>query len=258
MRLLLKPFQWIYCIYAFVTFVAIMLIIFPFVLIASFFGRIRGGNIIYRLCMFWGDLWFPLIFIRTKNIYEAPHDKSKPYIFVCNHISYIDAAYLVKVFRQPVRPLGKVELSKIPVFGFIYRKAIVTVDRTNSWNRSQSIKILKSIIQKRISVVVFPEGTFNMREKPLKEFYDGAFRVAIETQTPVKPVIFLDTFDRLSYKSIFSLTPGKCRSVYLDEISVDGLTIDDTRRLKEKVHSVMEEKLREYGANWFPASPEEV
>ncbi len=39
--------------------------------------------------------------------------------------------------------------------------------------------------------MVFPEGTFNMTTEPLKEFYDGAFRVAIETQTPVKPVLFL-------------------------------------------------------------------
>ena len=54
MRILLKPFQWIYCIYAFITFVAVMLLIFPFVIMASFFGRIRGGNMVMRLCMFMG------------------------------------------------------------------------------------------------------------------------------------------------------------------------------------------------------------
>ena len=43
---LLKPFQWIYSIYALVVFVVIMLLIFPFVIIASFFGRIKGGNMI--------------------------------------------------------------------------------------------------------------------------------------------------------------------------------------------------------------------
>jgi 1-acyl-sn-glycerol-3-phosphate acyltransferase len=264
MRYLLKPLQWLYCIYALITFLGIMLIIFPLVLIASFFGRIRGGNMIWRLCMLWGDIWFPLIFIRTKRIYEAPHDppahgvlrtggqsKRKPYIFISNHISYLDAAYLVKVFRQPVRPLGKVEIAKIPVFGFIYRNVIVTVDRTSPANRAKSIRILKSIIQKGISVVVFPEGTFNMTHQPLKEFYDGAFRVAIETQTPVKPVLFLDTYSRMNYTSVFSLTPGKCRAVYLDEISVEGLTLADTARFKEKVHSIMENKLKEYKANWI-------
>jgi len=251
MRYLLKPFQWIYCIYALLTFLGIMLIIFPFVILASFFGRIRGGNMIWRLCMLWGDIWFPLIFFRTKRIYEVPHDKTKPYIFISNHISYLDAAYLVKVFRQPVRALGKVEMAKVPVFGFIYKKAIVAVDRTNSQSRLQSIRILKSIIQKGISVIVFPEGTFNMTNQPLKDFYDGAFRVAIETQIPVKPVLFLDTYSRMHHKSIFSLTPGKCRAVYLDEISAEGLTVDDTPRFKERVHSIMENKLREYKASWI-------
>ena len=256
MKWLLKPFQWLYCIYALILFVAIMILIFPFVIVASFFGHIRGGNAIWRLCMLWGDIWFLLIFIWTKRIYEAPHDKTKPYIFVSNHISYIDAAYLVKVFRQKVKPLAKIEMTKIPVFGFIYKNAVVTVDRMNSLNRSHSIRILKSIIKKGISVLVFPEGTFNMTSNPLKEFYDGAFRVAIETQTPIKPVLFLDTYSRMNYKTVFSLTPGKCRAVYLDEVSVSGLTIADTRKLKEKVFIIMENKLKEYHVGWLSSSHE--
>jgi len=206
------------------------------------------------LCMLWGDIWFPLIFIWTKKIYESPHDKSKPYIFVSNHISFIDAAFLVKVFRQPVRPLAKIEMTKIPVFGFIYKNAVVTVDRSNPQNRLHSIHILKSIIKKGISVLVFPEGTFNMTSKPLKEFYEGAFRVAIETQTPIKPILFLDTYNRMNYKSIFSLNPGRCRAVYIEEISVSGLTIADTHELKEKVYSIMENKLREYHTAWIATS----
>jgi 1-acyl-sn-glycerol-3-phosphate acyltransferase len=51
---ILRPVQWLYSIYAFILFVAIMLVIFPFVIIASFLGRIRGGNIILALCRLWG------------------------------------------------------------------------------------------------------------------------------------------------------------------------------------------------------------
>ena len=251
MRVLLKPLQWVYTIYGLLIFIAIMLVIFPFVIIASFFGRIRGGNMILRLCMLWADLWFPLIFIFHKKIYEAPHDKSRSYIFVSNHISYLDAAILVKAFRQPIRPLGRIELSKVPVFGFIYRNAIVTVDRSSPENRANSVRILKSVIRKGISVLVFPEGTFNKTHQPLKEFYDGAFRVAIETQTPIKPVLFLDAYSRLHYQGIFSLTPGKSRIVYLDEIPVEGMTSADVLKLKEKVFVIMEEKLKQFKAAWI-------
>src|SRR5262249_44387713 len=139
----------------------------------------------------------------------------------------------------------------IPVFGFIYRKAIVTVDRSSAEHRAESVRLLKSIIRKGISVLVFPEGTFNMTHQPLKEFYDGAFRVAIETQTPIKPVLVLDAYSRMHYRSVFSLNPGRCRIVYLDEIPVDGLTARDTAKLKEKVFVIMEKKLREYGAEWI-------
>jgi len=251
MKLLLKPFHFLYWLYAVVLFVAIMLLIFPFVITASFFGRIRGGNMIFRLCMLWADIWFLLVFIRVKRIYESQHDKLKPYIFVTNHISYLDAAIIVKAYRQPLRPLGKVEMSKVPIFGFIYRKAIVTVDRSSADNRADSVRILKSIISKGISVLVFPEGTFNMTHQPLKDFYDGAFRVAIETQTPVKPVLFMDAYARLGYESIFLLNPGLCRIVYLDEIPVDGFTINDIALLKEKVFRIMEDKLLQYEASWI-------
>lgn len=258
MKALLRPLQWIYSIYAFITFIAVMLLIFPFALIASFFGRIKGGNMTIRLCMLWADIWFFLIFIWHKKIYETPHDKKRSYIFLSNHISYLDAAILVKAYRQPIRPLGKVEMSKVPVFGLIYRNAIVTVDRSSAANRANSVRVLKSLINRGISVLVFPEGTFNMGTTPLKEFYDGAFRVAIETQTSIKPVLLLDAYRRMPYESLFRMTPGISRILYLEEISVAGYTVADLGKLKEQVYTIMEKKLIEYDAAWRkPLTPKE-
>jgi 1-acyl-sn-glycerol-3-phosphate acyltransferase len=251
MKLLLKPLQWIYCVYGVITFVAVMLVIFPLAVAASFFGPVRGGNMVMGLCMLWADIWFALIFIFFKKIYEAPHNKTKAYIFVSNHISYLDAAIIPKAYRQPIRPLANIEMGKLPVFGFIYRNATVTVDRSSTENRAESVRRLVSIIRKGISVLVFPEGTFNMTNQPLKEFYDGAFRVAIETQTPIKPVLVLDSYSRMNRKGIFSLNPGRCRIVYLDEIPVHGLSLHDTFKLKEKVFVIMENKLKEYKAAWI-------
>ncbi len=253
MKMALRVFSFFYSIYALVTFVAIMLLIFPFALLANFSWRIKGGNRIYRLCMIWADIWFPLIGVWHKKIYEAPHDKTKSYIFVSNHISYLDAAIIPKAYRQPVRPLGKVETANIPVFGFIYRNVIVTVDRSSKDNRARSLLLLRSILGKGISVIVFPEGTFNMTQQPLKEFYDGAFRLAIETQTPVKPVLFLDAYRRMPYESLFRMTPGPSRLVYLDEIPVNNYTTVDTAALRDKVYALMEEKLVQYKAARKPA-----
>ncbi|MBN8788568.1 MAG: 1-acyl-sn-glycerol-3-phosphate acyltransferase [Terrimonas sp.] len=250
-RLLYKFLLLLYNLYALLLFIILMLVIFPLVIIASFLNPVLSGNIIYRLCMLWADIWFPLVGIFHKNYYETPHNKKKAYLFVTNHISYLDAAVIVKTFRQALRPLGKVEMTKVPVFGYIYKNAIVTVDRDNASDRSNSVKRLISVLQRGISILIFPEGTFNETGRPLKSFYDGAFRIAIETQTPIKPVLFLDTYNRMPYNGILTLNPGKNRSVFLEEIPVEGLTIEDLPELKHKVFSVMEEKLVVYKAGWI-------
>lgn len=251
MRVLLRILHGLYILYAFTLFLVMLLIIFPLVLIASLFGKIRGGNMIYRICMYWADAWYFMIGIWHRNIFEAPHDKSKQYIFVANHISYLDGPVLVKTLRQPIRALGKIEMQKIPLFGFIYSYAVVKVDRGDAEHRAKSIRNLKSVLNKGISIIIFPEGTFNMKNVPLLPFYDGAFRIAIETQTPIKPILFLDAYDRMHYRSVFSLNPGRSRSVFLPEIPVEGLTMDNLAELKERVRGMMEEKLLAAEATWI-------
>lgn len=249
MKILLKPLQWIYTVYALLLFVAIMFAAVPFVVVASLFGRIKGGNFIYKICKTWGFLWYFLIGVRHKNIYEVPQNLSTQYIFVANHISYMDIPPIVMAITQPVRVLAKYELSKVPVFGFIYKSATVLVDRSDAERRAQSLAEMKDFLSKHVSIFIFPEGTFNETGAPLKDFYDGAFRIAIETATPLKPVLFPDTIDRLHYKSVFSLTPGLSRVIFMDEVSVEGLTMDDLSALKQKVHQIMEDGLRRYAAN---------
>src|SRR3979490_1693270 len=148
MKQLIKPFQILYFLYASLLFVVTMILVFPFAVIASFFGKIRGGNAIYRLCIMWGDVWCFLIGIRHKNIYESPVEKGRQYIFIANHISYFDAPVIVKSLRRPIRVLGKYEMSKVPVFGFIYRKVIVMVDRRDAERRAKSVRQLKAVLRK--------------------------------------------------------------------------------------------------------------
>jgi 1-acyl-sn-glycerol-3-phosphate acyltransferase len=238
----------IYSIYAFIVFIAVMLLLFPFFIIASFFGRIRGGNMMYSICRIWADTVFLFWGMYHKNIYEVPYAKGHAVVYVFNHISYIDIPIMMKAFRNVhIRILGKAEMAKIPLFGYIYRKAAVTVDRASDEARAKSVKQMKSILSKNISIVLAPEGTFNMTDKPLKEFYNGAFKIAVEMQVPIQPVLFLDAYDRLHYKSVFSMTPGKSRAVFLPEV----LPGNDAEVLKQKIYNEMEEGLVRYKASWI-------
>jgi 1-acyl-sn-glycerol-3-phosphate acyltransferase len=244
--------QFFFTIYAFLIFVGFMLLIFPLVIMFSFFGKMKGGNSIYWLSHLWADFFLLMIGITHRNLYEVPHDRLRQYVFVFNHISYMDIPVILKTIRrQHFRVLGKAEMAKVPVFGFIYKAAAVMVERGNPEKRARSVQQLKSVLKKGVSIVIAPEGTFNMTNKPLKDFYDGAFKIAIETQTSIKPVLFLDTYDRMGYETIFSIKPGRSRSVYLEEIPVEGLTMDDVDFLKEKVYRIMEQKLIAYKASWI-------
>ena len=246
MKLIRKTIHFVYCGYAFLVFVLLMFLVFPFVMLSLLLGNIKGGNLIYQLCRLWATIWYALIGIKHQEIYEAPHDRSRQYIFVANHISYMDIPPVVLIAHQPVRILGKYEMVKLPVFGWIYRAAVILVDRRNSETRAKSVRALKSALKKHISIFIFPEGTFNETTKPLKDFYDGAFRIAIETETPIKPIILADTIDRLHYKGIFELTPGINRVIYLEEVPVKGLTMNDIQSLKECVYTQMESALKRY------------
>ncbi|MES2329132.1 MAG: lysophospholipid acyltransferase family protein [Bacteroidota bacterium] len=253
MKWMLRLLQWVYCLYALLLFIVIMFIVFPFIMLSLLFGKIKGGNIIYQLCRAWAIAWYFLTGIRHKEIYEHPHDRARQYIFVCNHISYMDIPPIVLIAHQPVRILGKYEMVKIPVFGWIYRAAVILVDRRDSDTRSRSVRALKSALRHHISIFIFPEGTFNETKEPLKDFYDGAFRIAIETQTPIKPLLLVDTLDRMHYRGLFELTPGINRVVYLEEVPVNGLTMKDIQSLKQKVYAIMDGGLRRYRS--YPSRP---
>jgi 1-acyl-sn-glycerol-3-phosphate acyltransferase len=246
MHYLKKILQIAYCIYALLIFIGIMLIALPFVMFSLLGGKIQGGNFIYRICKLWAKVWYFFIGIKHQDIFETPHNASVQYIFVANHISYIDIPPAVISLKQPYRVLGKYEMVKYPVFGWIYRAAVILVDRSSPEMRAKSFRALKAALNRGISIFIFPEGTFNETGKPLKDFFDGAFRLAIDTQTPIKPLLFVDTNERLNQYDIFSLTPGVSRVVYLAEISVEGYTKSDVQKLKQLTYNAMEVALVKY------------
>jgi 1-acyl-sn-glycerol-3-phosphate acyltransferase len=252
MRQLTKPLWWLYCIYAFLLFVIGMLCVLPFVAVFSLQDESTGGDRIYKVCRYWDSAWLTLVGIRPANIYESTPDPDKRYVFVSNHISYLDIPMILQAIqRDSFRILGKAEMTRIPLFGYIYGRAVVLVDRATALSRSRSVRELKSMLATDRSVFIFPEGTFNETGQPLKSFYDGAFRLAIETQTPLVPILFIDTFDRMHYSSLFSLRPGVTRAIFLPEVAVEGLTAADLPLLKQRVYSQMEEGLIRHRVSWI-------
>ena len=246
--LLLKGIQILYCLYALITFAILTTLSFLTMLFLIPFDKNKFSNRVYKICRYWGSTWYVFIGVRHQEIFEAPHDTSIPHIFVSNHNSYMDIPPIVQLKHQPIRALGKFESSKIPIFGWIYRAAVIMVDRSNPEKRAQSLRNLKAALQNHVSIFIFPEGTFSMTDKkPLKSFYNGAFKLAIEMRVPIQPILMIDAVDRMHYDSVMTLTPGKNRVVYLPAVAIEPYqTMEDMEKLKEHVYQLMEEGLRRY------------
>lgn len=98
-------------------------------------------------------------------------------------------------------------------------------------------------IKNESHITIFPEGTFNENDTPLKEFFDGAFRLAINTQVPVLPLLLPDTVNRWHYSGWYKLWPGRNRAIFMEPIPTTGMTIEDLPTLKEQVHRLMSDAL---------------
>ena len=235
----------VYLIYAGLIFIALMFIALPFVLIVTtLFSPMKGKRmgLFFLRCWALGFSLLSFFWVRTKNATLV--DRSTPHIYVGNHGSYLDAIAVCISVPQSFSALGKIEMAKVPVFGWIYQRIVVMIDRSSKASREQSVLSLKNEINKGQSILLFPEGTMNKTEASLSDFYDGAFRIAIETQTPILPFVILNNRKLLSRVNPLTAHPGLITTLFLPAVAVNEYGIEDVEVLKRKVYIMMEEALK--------------
>lgn len=171
-------------------------------------------------------------------------DRKKSYIFVINHTSFLDAPAIPIAIPSTLVALGKKELAQIPVFGWITGRFAIWVDRSSPESRKAGSLELKKLLSGGTSVLVAPEGTRNNTDQPLLPFRYGPFRLAIESQIPILPVIIHDA-GKLMKRGSLLLSPGVVHSYCLPEISVEGLTEDDLEHLTNSTYELMRDKILE-------------
>ncbi len=157
----------------------------------------------------------------------------------------IDVMVMLSITKKPFVFVGKIELAKIPVFGFFYKRTCILVDRNNSKSRKAVFDEARRRLSKGLSVCIFPEGLVPSDESViLSEFKNGAFRLAIEHQIPIVPLTFYDCKKRFSY-TFFSGGPGKLRVKVHDFIPTVRLTLKDYQLLKKETFDIIYNELKE-------------
>jgi 1-acyl-sn-glycerol-3-phosphate acyltransferase len=216
-----------------------MIILLPGIIIPFFFGQ-RVGSIGYFFLWVWSWIFSKLTFIRYKFYGRENFKKGKSYIYVSNHTSFLDIPGIRLIIPGQFRPLAKKELKKIPVFGWIAQAATIIVDRSSPESRKKSIDRLKNALSHGISILIFVEGTQNRTKEVLQPFHDGAFRIAVDTQQPILPMVVIGA-GRLMPPGTINLRPGLIKIYVGKEISTEGLTVKEVSMLKQQAVDQMTE-----------------
>lgn len=236
-----------YSIWASVTFILTMLFFFIWLMLVQIFpARIAHAcsNFLLRI---WAYFWLTLVGIRMQPLGRRQHDPKQTAVLVSNHTSYLDTAIAYSLILHRFKTLAKRSLLKIPVLGLIFRTSGIMVDRSSPESRKSSFDRMVAEVKKGTSVLIFPEGTQNRTKEPLTPFYDGAFRLAIETGTPIIPIVCEGAKRLMPQAKIGKLKPGRIRYHYLEAISTLGLGEKDVDALKDRVFGLMREKLLALG-----------
>lgn len=229
-------------VWVLLVFSVFMIIFLPLIVVPIVIGQ-RYGNIAYFGLLLWSWVFSILTFIRYDISGRENIESGQSYIYTSNHTSFLDLPGLRIAIPTQFRPLAKKELLKIPVFGLIARVTTVVVDRTSNESRKKSIAKLREHIRDGLSLLIFAEGTQNRTDQPLQPFYDGAFRLAIETQTPIMPVVVLNA-GKLMPPSSINLRPGRIKVVFGEPISVSENV--NIKVLKESTFEIMLKMLEEH------------
>jgi len=216
-----------------------MLIFLPGLTLPFLFGN-RFSWIGYSFLWIWSWIFSMLTFIRYEFHGRENFRKGQSYIFVSNHTSFLDLPGLRLLIPGEFRPLAKKELLKIPVFGLIARGATVIVDRSSGESRKRSLDKLKKTLAEGISILLFAEGTQNRSKEVLQPFKDGAFRLAIDTQMPLLPMVVIGAGPLMPPGTI-NLRPGRIKIIVGPGIATVGMT--ETAALKNHTFEIMKEMI---------------
>jgi 1-acyl-sn-glycerol-3-phosphate acyltransferase len=95
---------------------------------------------------------------------------------------------------------------------------------------------MKAALAKGYHMCIYPEGTRNRSHLPLKDFHEGAFRLATDTQTAVIPAVIFGTRRAMPFNQFFYLWPTRLELHFLPPVEPANLT---SAQLKEKVFQLM-------------------
>lgn len=230
----------IHATYAFLVFAVLFFIFFPLLLIPI--ALPAKWHLVGMFNRWWAKVFFFLTFFPVKVDCRFKMDSNQPYIFCPNHFSYLDIPAMGLNPHNSIF-VGKNDMESIPLFGYMYRKLHITVNRSSLKSRHNTIIKSMQAIDEGKSLVIFPEGGIITTNPPfMHRFKTGAFRTAIEKQIPVIPVTIPYNWIILP-DSKWLPVRKTVKIIFHEPIATTGMTLDDLDHLTNTVFKVIQDEL---------------
>lgn len=252
-QILVGPFYFLFKLYMLLVFFIVWAVFYPFVhfKLNDPDRHPQAFKIKVLWCRVLAFLWFTRYEIKGKEHL----DFDGPCVVCINHQSYSDIIHMYPVIPHYFKFIGKKELRSWLMIGVFFRKGMdISINRTNAKEARVSLDESMEALRNGVSVAIFPEGEIPVDTPQLKRFKNGAFKIALETQTPILPVTFLSNHELLHepYRIFGKARPGKCEVVIHPRIVTQGMDLMDLAPLRNKVYDVINEPLVQRGLSQRP------
>lgn len=192
---------------------------------------------------FWGHLllWVAGIKLRLDN--PSTLEDRRCRVVVVNHQSALDILWGAAIIPEGALAIGKKEVIYIPFLNLLWWLfGFIRIDRSNSKKAHQGLAHVATLLRTEArSLIIAPEGT-RAPTSTMLPFKKGAFRIAIEAQASIYPVVVSGAVE-LWPKSRLLPLPGEIRLRFLTPIPTAGLTLQNLEELMGMVRSEMEAAL---------------
>lgn len=233
----------IYTYYVSIIFILFFLITFPAQLVLIQFKRTHKTAHLINYTVI--KIVIKICFFKIQILNENRIKNNKKYIFCSNHSSFIDIPSLFILQANYMKFVGKASISKVPLFGYMYRKLYITVDRKDKDSRSKVLEECKIAIDNNQSIAIYPEGAIPSTTPNMIPFKDGAFKISIEKNTPIIPITL--PFNHIVMPvDNFSINSRVIKIIVHEPLNTSENPILDYKVLKEKTFNIINNELKKH------------
>jgi len=223
-----------------------LLVFISFMPALFFFTAIKKNEIaVSHLARYWSKLTLWLSFIFPVVEWEEEIEKNNYYIFCPNHVSTLDIPLISAILPVPIQYIGKIELAKLPFFGYFYKNNSVIVNRENRKDAYAAFVKAGEKLREGINMCIFPEGGIPPAKMFLKKFKNGPFRLAIEQKITITPITIADNKKAFPLE-YFKGRPGIVRVKIHKTIDPNKLEEKTVENLNKLVYNTIFEQLKNY------------